>query len=171
MWSTLLERSSDWPLFELLVTQTVTDPLDRQRLYALSQLWWDPVDPMSYVSDLQKSSFLLQISIGDEQVANLTSEALARSVGLPLLSPEVTHPFGMTAVEGPLPTDSSALVQYDPEVALPENVNRPAEVSGAHEMPRLWLGTRHQTIDYLLNGKIVVHHCAELPCSASNQGE
>lgn len=171
MWSTMLERSSDWPVFEALVTRAVPDPLDRQRLYALSQLWWDPVDPIDYAPELADTDWLLQISIGDEQVPNLTSEALARSAGLPLLEPAVSVPFGIDGVPADLPPGSRAIVQLDPEVPLPPDVNRPAPVTGAHEIPRLWPGTRHQTIDYLLGGKAVVHHCGDAPCSASNPGE
>ena len=38
--------------FELFITASVPAAADRQFLYAVSQLWWDPVDPMSYASAL-----------------------------------------------------------------------------------------------------------------------
>ncbi len=171
VWSTMLERSSNWPLFELLLTNVATDPGDRQQLYAFSQLLWDAADPVGWVPELQGATFLLQESIGDEQVPNLTTEIIARSTGLPLLSPAVTAPFGIASTAAPLPSDSRALVQFDPQVGLPADGNRPAEFSGAHAGPRLWLGTRHQTLDYLLGGRVVVHHCGESACSASNQGD
>ncbi|MBT3223165.1 MAG: hypothetical protein HN348_29170, partial [Proteobacteria bacterium] len=69
-WSTMLERSSNWTAFELFVANTVPDAAERQLLYSLSQLWWDPVDPMSYAHALVNQSILLQESIGDEQVPN-----------------------------------------------------------------------------------------------------
>jgi hypothetical protein len=170
MWSTMLERSSDWPLFEQLLVKAVPQPADRQQLYALSQLWWDEVDPIDYAADLATRPYLMQISVGDEQVPNLTSEAMARSVGLPELEPAVDAPFGLTQVPNPLPEGSAAFVEYDPEVPLPPDGNRPAPVTGAHQAPRRWVGTRAQTLDYLLGGRAVVHHCGEAPCSASNQG-
>ncbi|MCA9489195.1 MAG: hypothetical protein KC621_04715 [Myxococcales bacterium] len=171
MWSTMLERSSDWLAFEILMRVSVPDPSDRQVLYALSQLWWDPVDPIAWTPELAPTPFLLQESIGDEQVANLTTEALARSVGLPLLAPEVRVPWGMSTGRGPLP--ERALVQFDPEVPLPTEANRPADVTGAHEAPRTWDGARAQVVDYLTEAtsQIVVHHCGEQPCSASNPGQ
>ncbi|MCB9688531.1 MAG: hypothetical protein H6735_26070 [Alphaproteobacteria bacterium] len=170
MWSTMLERSSDWLAFEILMRVSVPDPSDRQVLYALSQLWWDPVDPIAWTPELSTTPFLLQESIGDEQVANLTTEALARSVGLPLLAPEVRVPWEMATEVGPLP--GRALVQFDPEVPLPTEANRPADVTGAHEAPRTWDGTRAQVVDYLTEAtsRLVVHHCDEAACSASNQG-
>ncbi len=172
MWATMLERSSNWPAFELFLVATVPEPADRQMLYAWSQLLWDPVDPMSWVTELRGKSFLMQEAIGDEQVPNLTTEALARSVGLPLIEPAVTAPAGLDRAAAPLPPGSRGLTQYDPEVGVPPEQNRPAEISGAHEAPRLWLGTRRQTIDHLrrgLEGQIV-HHCGGAACAASNTG-
>jgi hypothetical protein len=170
-WSTMLERSSNWTVFEFVLVDKVEDPAERQVLYAASQLWWDPVDPMSWTSELSAKNMLFQEAIGDEQVANLTTEALARSIGLEVLEPTVRTPFAVEPV-GPLPPGSRALAQFDPETALPEDGNRPAAVTGAHGGPRLWTGTRRQVIDYLRPGseEQVVHHCGDAPCSASNPG-
>lgn len=172
MWSTMLERSSNWLAFELFVTETVPDPADRQLMYALSQLFWDPVDPMSWAPELSELDFLLQEAIGDEQVPNFTTEALARSVGLPVLEPRVTSPLGIEPIAPDLPPGSRALAQFDPEVALPAPVNRPADVTGAHDLPRTWPGTHAQTVDYLTPGAEgqIRHHCGDAPCSASNPG-
>ena len=167
-WSTLLERSSNWAQFELFVTRAIPDAGDRQVLYALSQLWWDAVDPMSWIDELKGSPLLLQESIGDEQVANITTETLARGLGLQVLEPPVLVPPGLDPVAGPL-ASGSALVQLDPEVEPPPDVNRPAPVTGAHEAPRTWEGTRLQIIDHVTTGAIV-HHCGDAPCSATNQG-
>ena len=138
----------------------------------LSQLLWDPVDPMSWVDQLGSKSFLLQESVGDEQVPNLTTDAFARSVGLPLVGPAVTAPAAVELIAGPLGPGSRGMTQFDPEVPLPASTNRPAEVSGAHHAPRLWLGTRRQTLDHLARGSEgqIVHHCGESACSESNQG-
>ncbi len=171
MWSTMLERSSNWEEFEILMNLSVPEPADRQVFYAVSQLWWDAVDPIAYAPELSGANFLLQESIGDEQVSNITTEALARSVGLPLLRPDVTGPWGLDGQPGPLA--GRALVQFDPEVPLPTEENRPAEVTGAHDLPRQWEGTRAQVEGYLgaaTTGRIA-HHCGDEPCSASNQGE
>jgi pimeloyl-ACP methyl ester carboxylesterase len=172
MWSTMLERSSNWPAFELFLVATVPEPSERQQLYGLSQLLWDPVDPMSWTTELAEKSFLLQEAIGDEQVPNMTTEAFARSVGLPLVEPAVSEPAGLVPMSAPLPPGSRGLVQLDPELGVPPPGNRPAEVSGAHGAPRLWTGVRRQTLDHLRRGAEgqIVHHCGEGPCAESNQG-
>jgi hypothetical protein len=96
----------------------------------------------------------------------MTTEALARSVGLPLLAPAATAPYGLPPVDGPLPR---ALTQFDPGKALPPETNRPAPTTDAHTTPRLWAGQRHQTVEFLLTGQ-VVHPCGDAPCTETNPG-
>ncbi len=172
MWSTMLERSSNWTAFELLLPSVVPEPADRQILYAVSQLWWDPVDPISWVDALRTRPFLMQQALGDEQVANLTTDALARSVGIPLLAPPVQQVDGLTTQSAPMAPGSSALVQFDPQLAYPPDENRPAPVTGAHDGPRTWSGARQQVVDYLRVGEegTVTHHCGAGPCTATNPG-
>lgn len=171
MWSTMLERSSNWSLFEGVFGPAVPDPVDRQLLYSVSQLWWDPVDPIAYADQIADQPVLLQESVGDEQVPNLTTEALARSAGIPALVPFVDAPALDTMVL-PAPDGSAALVQFDPETARPEPVNRPARRTGAHEGPRQWSGQRGQVVRFLdpeRPGQLV-HLCGEQACAASNRG-
>ena len=166
MWSTMLERSSNFPLFEAALVRAVPEPDDRQILYSFSQLFWDPVDPISWVPELSQRDFLLSIAIGDEQVPNMTSDAFARSTGLPLLAPEVSAPREIVVEGGPL---SRGYVQLDPLKPLPPTENRPAPVTDAHTTPRLWEGHREQVVRFLLDGE-VVHTCGSAPCSDDNQG-
>lgn len=166
MWSTMLERSSNFPLFERAVVAAVPDPADRQLLYSFSQLFWDPVDPMSWAPELAARDFVLQESIGDEQVPNLTTEALARSVGLPLLAPAVSSPLGLVATEGPLPR---GLSQFDPGKPMPPEGNRPAPTTDAHTTPRLWAGQRDQVVHFLTTGELA-HFCGATPCTDATPG-
>jgi hypothetical protein len=173
MWSTLLERSSNWSAFELLLTPTIANPADRQVLFATSQLWWDPVDPMSWTEELAAGRpFVLQESIGDEQVSNLGTEALARSAGLPILTPSVTLPGDLTPAAADLPPGARALVQFDPLVAPPPTDNRPAPVTNAHDLPRTWFGAFEQTRVHLDadTAGAIRHFCGSDPCTADNPG-
>ncbi|NOY26894.1 MAG: hypothetical protein GXP62_13565 [Oligoflexia bacterium] len=169
-WSTMLERSSDWPVFEELVSYGVSSPLDRQRLYSATQLFWDEADPASFVDELSGRAALWQESIGDDQVPNLTTETLARGIGATLLKPSVTVVSGLDSVDPP--TVGPALAQFDPQLGLPAENNRPAEVSGAHHAPRLWNGTMEQVLRFLDpdDPGVVEHFCGEQPCSADNPG-
>lgn len=167
-WSTMLERSSDWPAFEQGVVRGIPDPTDRQIAYAAGQLLWDPVDPSGYVEDLAGRGFLWQESIGDDQVPNLTTELVLRSAGVPLGTPTVTSPYAVDTVA--LPVTGNVAVQFDPELPLPPDENRPAPVTGAHEAPRMWEGTVHQVVHYFESDGETQHECGAGPCSASNPG-
>jgi hypothetical protein len=168
-WSTLLERSSQWTAFEPLLVDGVASAAARQKLYAASQLYWDQADPANYVEGLQGRSILWQVSMGDEQVPNLTSELLIRSVGGTLLEPNASEPFGIARSDQ---VGVPAMVQFDPQVASPEPGNRPAAVTGAHSNPRLWDGTTAQTLRFLDadDPGVVIHACGEEVCSESNPG-
>lgn len=166
-WATMLERSAQWPPFDIVVTREFPDPWDRQVLYAATQVLWDPVDPAAHADRLAGREVAWQESMGDEQVPNLTTELLARSVGATLSTPSFTTPYGI--VPAALPTTGPTLVQYDPEVGDPEPVNRPGASSGAHSIPRSWPGCIQQTAHFLVSGE-VQNFCGEAACSASNPG-
>ena len=170
-WSTMLERSSNWTTFELLVSRGIVSPWERQVLYATSQMLWDPVDPASYVEDLEGRSFLWQEAIGDDQVPNLTTELLMRSVGVPLGTPAVTTPYDIDSVA--LPAMAPVFTQFDPELGMPAEANRPAEVTTAHGTPRRWAGCKAQTVAFFAEGAEgeVQHFCGAGPCTASEPGE
>jgi hypothetical protein len=169
-WSTMLERSSNWPVFEDLLVAGVPSPRDRQLGYALSQLYWDPVDPAGYVAELRQRSVLWQEAIGDDQVPNLTTETLMRGVGAPLLEPAVSVPVGIASSATPI---APAWSQLDPELGIPPDVNRPAPKTGAHGEPREWEGTKEQVLRFLdpEDPGVIEHFCGEAPCSASNPGD
>lgn len=167
-WSTMLERSSNWPTFETLVAYGIGSPADRQVLYAASQLYWDAADPAGYAVDLQGRSVLWQQSMGDEQVPNLTTESLARGAAAVLVEPAVEPVPLLEAAQGPL--QGPALMQLDPLLGRPPPVNRPAPVTGAHASPRLWDTTMEQTMRFLDpdDPGVVEHPCAGTPCTADN---
>ncbi|MEC8191119.1 MAG: hypothetical protein VX127_00160 [Myxococcota bacterium] len=170
-WSTMLERSSQWIPFDWIMVEQIPSPRDRQLLYALSQLFWDPVDPINHVSALQDRSVMWQEAIGDEQVANMTTRMVARAVGATQLMPVVAPVVGLDAAVGPLA--GPGYVQFDPERAIPADANRPSVPTGAHSIPRRWPGLHAQVIafnDWVEPGRIH-HFCGDHPCSESNPGD
>lgn len=172
-WSTMLERSSNWTQFESVLKPAVPSPSDRQILYAASQLFWDTADPALRTDILARRAVLWQGSIGDEQVSNITTGLLAEAAGATILAPNTYNQVTMAALPvetGPIA--GPALVWYDPEVGAPPLNNRPAAVSGAHDIPRRWPGQHAQTLRFLdtQDPGAVEHFCGASPCSASNPG-
>ena len=163
-WSTTIERSALFTVFEVLIADTLDDPRDRQRAYALSQLWWDPVDPIAWTEELANTPFLLQENRGDESVQNIGTRMLARSLELPVVAPLLDLPSGLGTAQAPL-EGGSALVQFDPMLGIPPDTNRPASLSGAHKSTQKWPEVQHQIRDWLMEG-VVRHYCGDTPCTA-----
>lgn len=121
-YSMMLERSSDWPVHRTVLIGAYPDPLDVALNVHLLQMLWDTTDPVSVADVLldpdigdhlpgaSAKQVLMEIGIADDEVSNIASDYQARTMGIPLLSPSVVEPFGLTPREGPL---SSALVIYD----------------------------------------------------------
>ncbi|MED5372820.1 MAG: hypothetical protein VX899_17510 [Myxococcota bacterium] len=169
-WSTMLERSANWTLFEELLVPSIPSAGDRQRLYAASQLYWDVSDPAGFTAELQGVDTLWQVALGDEQVPNRTTWLLARGAEMPQVGPAVEEVWGLSQIEAG--QDSRGVVIFDPQRGLPAEANRPAEVTGAHTSPRVWSGARLQAARYLdpSDPGVIAHYCGEDPCTADNPG-
>jgi hypothetical protein len=167
-WATMLERSSHWASFEDFVIVTQPDPADRQRVYALTQLLWDPVDPVNHFAGLREASVLWQVSMGDEQVPNFTAWTLGRSVGVPLVGEPVEEVFGLSVADAPTAPAASGMAQFDGGFVRPADVNRPAVVPEgptAHTALRHTDEVKQQVVAFFADGAegTIVHPC-DGPC-------
>jgi hypothetical protein len=164
-WSTMLERSSNWTDFETYVVPQFPDAADRQLQYAVSQLLWDPVDPLNHVDALRGRNVLWQESVNDEQVPNLTTELIARTLGVPLLAPSPREPWDLPATEGPLGPGASAVAIFDGGFPAPPLGNRPAVDTGAHREIRSWESVQAQVEAFFTPGAegTIVQPCGG-PC-------
>lgn len=167
-WSTLLERSSNWTIFEVAMVDRIADPTDRQVLYSASQLWWDPVDPIAWTPELRERSFVQQMNLEDESVQNIGTMMLARSLELPVLSPAEAPP-GLLTVASPVSVGNRALAIFDPGRRDQIDHNRPGLANGAHASTFEWPGVVEQSRTFLKTGEIV-HYCGANPCTSSNRG-
>jgi len=165
-WATMMSRSSDFGALETLMIYDLPDPVERQVLFAASQLLWDPVDPITHTAGMADKSLLWQESLGDEQVPNLTTEALARTLDIPLIVPAPESPYGLTEGHAPLGPAASALMQYDPQLGRAADVNRPAEVTGAHTFIRHTTEVHDQIEAFFTDGQegTIIHPCGDEPC-------
>ncbi len=167
VWSTMLERSTNWNAFEPFVIDHVPAASDRQLIYAASQLLWDPVDPVTHFLDLADKSVLMQVSIGDEQVPNFTAEVIARGAGLAAVSPSVTDPAGLDPLAAPAGPGASGFMEFDLLTEPPPDVNRPAAGStGAHTGIRGTDEVISQVDAFFASGAegTITHPCGAAPC-------
>lgn len=160
-WSLTFPRSANWEDFEGLVEEGVPASRDRQLLYAAMQLYWDPVDSMSYAGALSDRSLLLQMSVEDDEVTNLGTTMLAHSAGWSALNVPVGD---LPIVEAP--TSAPVLAPFDAELGDPEQGNQPALRTGAHREPRMWEAAKLQSISFLVEEPgVVEHYCVDAVCT------
>ena len=85
----LLNRSVDWNEFSSVYDKSYTDPVDQQIVLQLAQLLWDRGENEGYAEHLTsnpyagippKQIFIIE-NYGDHQVANVSAEMLARTIG------------------------------------------------------------------------------------------
>jgi hypothetical protein len=89
-WSLMIFRSADIGQFGKLLGLLIPDLVDRQVALAFSQSEWDYTDPATFAPHLITSPLpgvpqkriLVQESIGDAQVPNVSTRVLARTMGL-----------------------------------------------------------------------------------------
>lgn len=127
-YSLLLDRSVDFDEFAEAVATSYPDPVDRQVLLALAQQLWDRGENNGYSQNLttdplpgtEPTDVLILASFGDHQVANVATDMLARTAGVPVRTPGLAEgrspdrePFwGIEPVES-WPTSGSLYVMWD----------------------------------------------------------
>jgi hypothetical protein len=169
-WSMFFWRSSDFHYTRRAMQWLYPGALEEQKLMVLSQLLWDYTDPANYGGHLlhdplpgnTTKKILYQEGINDASVPNLTTRAMARTIGLKLLEPSIEPVMGIEAAKGPL---DSAYVQYDVGVR-PRlgNDNIPPPQSAVHEEIRELEAVQDQLQRFFRDDGKVVDTCNGHPC-------
>jgi hypothetical protein len=178
-YSTLLQRSIDFDEYGALLEQAYPDPADQLLAISLVQMLWDRGENQGYAQHLVGNPYadtpghevLLFEAFGDHQVANVATETMARTLGIPVRQPALDDGRS-TAVEpmwgldatGPLPLPGSALVIWDFGTPAPPDTNQPNrrgdDPHGAgSEVPEV----RELAATFLVEGE-VVEVCGGDPC-------
>ena len=198
--STLLNRSSDFDDFNLFFAASYTHNLDRQFILSLVEMLWEQTEASGHATHLTADPYpntppkkiLLQVALGDYQVAQVTAENEARTIGARIHTPAViaekfipdVEPFfGIEPIES-YPYDGSAIVIWDSGNPWPVGDNYPPVVDPAspewlllgpcaqsrggdpHECPRRAPNGRLQKSEFLKTNGAVVDTCNGQPCLA-----
>lgn len=114
----LMSRSIWFAPFLTVLETFYDDPRDIQMLQSVVMLLWDRVEPTGFAHHIRDEALgtpardvLLQVALGDHQVTNYGSHIMARTIGLPLLTPAPRSVFGLDEV-GPGHV-GSAMIEYD----------------------------------------------------------
>ncbi len=180
-YSTLFNRSSDAAPFQAAFDRSYPDRLDQQLILALMQMLWDRGEADGYAAHMTGDPYpgtprhrvLMQVAFGDHQVATVTADVQARTIGArlrtpalaPGRSPDATPYWGLRGFRGAHP--GSALVIWDSGTPAPPLTNTPP-VEGTHgtdphEDPRRTPAAQLQKAIFLKTG-VVVDVCGTEPC-------
>jgi hypothetical protein len=184
-YSTLLQRSSDFPTYQAVLNPSYPDELDRIVGFPLLQMLWDRAEADGYAAHMTddpypgtpKHQVLMHVAFGDHQVANVTAEIEARTIGArayqpalaPGRSPDVTPLWGIAPIPS-YPWKGSAIVYWDSGNPAPplgnEPPTEPAFGEDPHENPRRTPAAQLQKSEFLRDDGAVVDTCGGAPCVA-----
>ena len=184
-YSLLLTRSSDWPQFQAIFDKAYTDPIDRVLALQLIQMLWDRGENDGYAQHLTANPYpgfeakkvLMVQAFGDHQVANVSTEMLARTLGAtihePSLAPgrslDVEPHWGIKSLDHVKPTNG-VVVLWDFGTPPPPTVNLPPTEPEYGDDPH-GAGSREplvltQALTFLLTGQ-VNDVCNGGPCQSN----
>ncbi len=184
-YSTLLQRSSDFDTYSAILKPSYPDELDRMVWYSVVQMLWDRSEANGYAEHMTDDPYpntprhqvLMHVAFGDHQVANVTADVEARTIGarvlLPGLAPgrstDVKPFWGITPISF-LPWNGSAIVYWDSGTPAPPTGNlaphEPAYGTDPHESPRRAPAARAMKSTFLQTGGTVTDTCGGAPCLA-----
>lgn len=181
-YSLLLPRSSDWPEFQAVFDPAYPDPVDRVIVQQLIQLLWDRGENSAYAQHLTFDPYqgvpaktvLLVEAFGDHQVANVSTEVLARTIRAAVQQPALedgrsnaVEPMWGIAVLDRYPSTTSVLSVWDYGTPPPPDVNLPPSSPEFGEDPHgagsSEPGVLTQALTFLTTGRIV-DVCDGAPC-------
>jgi hypothetical protein len=184
-YSTLLDRSTDFGQYEAVLNAAYPSELEREIVFGMIQMLWDRAEGNGYAAHITHDllphtpahAVLMDAAFGDHQVANVSAEVEARTIGA-ATNPAFLRPgrhwgvdpgWGIDRIAA-FPYSGSAFIYWDSGTATPPNGNVPA-VNGPglaghdpHEDPRATYLARVQKSAFLQPDGAVVDVCAGAPC-------
>jgi hypothetical protein len=203
-YSTLLQRSVDFDMYAqgnvegvetpLGLYDNYPDELDRQLVFGFMQMLWDRADPNGYAHHMTSDPLpntpshevLMHVGFGDHQVADVSAEVQARTIGARIHRPGLAAdrprysdrpypdepapaPFqGIDSLGAPgYSADGSGIVFWDTRKTPPPPAGNvpPREGEDPHEMPRRSAAARRQKDAFLRPDGKVIDVCGG-PCGA-----
>jgi len=164
-YSLMIQRSVNWNQFLPAIRNAYPDRVTQQLLMALWQPLFDDSEGSGTawaqgahppLAGTKPKHVLMQIAVGDSQVANLSAEIQARTLEIPLLTPSAKAVWGLDESTGGA---ANAIAFWDLVRKLPPETNEtPTTDNDVHGDIRKHPLNQQQTDVFLKTGK------AENPC-------
>ncbi len=195
-YSTLLTRSVDFSDYATFLYYAYRDEGQRPLTFALMQLMWDRGEPNGYAAHMTsdplpntpRHTVLIEMSYGDHQVANVTTEVEARTIGAkvrrpsldPGRAPEVTDQFGIPTLGGLPLSRGNAFIAWDigplrtengeqKGTPSPPSTNTPPAIGvDPHDLViESEARIRRQIAEFMRPGGQLIEVCGAKPCYAA----
>lgn len=184
-YSVLLHRSSQWPVFQAVTDVAYTDPVDRVLGLQLIQLLWDRGENDGYAQHLTTDAYpgiepkqvLLITAFGDHQVANVSTEVLARTIAATVREPalengrsnDVDPQWGIAQFDPAIPSQALMMMwDYGTPAPPPNNLppHPPEYGEDPHNGGSLEPRVLQQAVTFLLTGEFL-EVCGATACTSN----
>ena len=159
----MIPRSSNWQTYGAIMENGYARQLDRALLMTMAQSIWDLGEPATFAPHILSDTLpcgldetrcpggrtpahhvLFQIGVDDDQVANITADIAARTIGLPVMLPSPYMPYGLPTTTTAVP-DALVIYTIPGTPDLPIGTRDPgSEPNPAHEGVRRSMAARRQ---------------------------
>src|SRR5262249_37946635 len=168
-YSTLLHRSRDFDPFFALLRGAYTDDVQRNLTLPLLQQLWDKSEPNGWYhhtlpGDLPNTpphKVIVNMASSDDEVSNLGTEIMVRSMGIPQLAPVGQSYYGIPEMLAPF--DGSAFVESNGGHPPRPPRTHPPPDNNAHSEVRARPAIQAQIDQFLRTGGSVQNFCTG-PC-------
>ncbi len=180
-YATLLDRSVDFDAYAAILDPAYPSRIGQLLGLSLVQMLWDRGENAGYAAHLSKDPYpgtppktvLLFEAFGDHQVANVTTEVMARTIGAHLRPPALTggrskdrDPFWAIPRFRRLPATGSALVVWDFGTPAPPATNEaPRAGEDPHGAGAGEVRVRRMVAAFLSTDGKLEDVCAGRPCA------
>jgi hypothetical protein len=165
-WSMLFERSNAWHLLQGAAMGSYTDFTQYQMLLAFFGMGFEPYDPITTAAhvihdplgNVPAKNILMWYTMGDCLVTNITTELVARTMGIDLIGPAVKTVWGMAPTPGPLANGINVFNAH-PTPLPPETNIPPATDNGTHSGINKKAAALASVKAFLLDSQMAVQTC------------
>lgn len=171
--SFMIERSTHYSRFELLLSPFYGSRLETGTLMVLSQSVWDDAETAAWIgianegsADTEPKEFIYLVAENDAQVSNLSSDMAARTAGIPVMEGSSRTPWGIPVEAAPYA--GSAYVAFGTWDQAPAGTNvSPESDDGGHNAVGFSEPATEMVKHFFDTGEVIVP-CAP-DCSAVDQ--
>ncbi len=167
-----LQRAVQWNQFAPFMKILYPVAFDQQLLMALMQTSVDPIDSMNYAPHLVQKRFpglmpialAMHMAVNDSQVHNMVTEWVARSAGVPMITPSPKKIYGLATITAASPAGAptgtkAAMYVYDEKVTPSPSINIPPKKdNGTHGTVRK-LSVYQQHVSTFLETGAFIQRC------------